>query len=120
MSKYSYRCIDDEGVEFYSKAAGIFVYPSTCLEAFGISVIEAMNEGLVCIASRIGGIPEIMSDDSQGILFEAGSVGALADAIVEAQRRCSADFYEDYREKIIERAAEFDIEKSVGELEVLI
>ena len=61
-----------------------------------------------------------MSDDSQGILFEAGSVGALADAIVEAQRRCSADFYEDYREKIIERAAEFDIEKSVGELEVLI
>ena len=106
--------------EVYYKAAGIFVYPSTCLEAFGISVIEAMNEGLVCVASRIGGIPEIMSDDSQGILFEAGSVGALADAIVEAQRRCSADFYKDYREKIIARAAEFDIEKSVGELEVLI
>ena len=106
--------------EPFYKAAGIFVYPSTCLEAFGISVIEAMNEGLICVASRIGGIPEIMSDESQGILFETGDVEALADAIIEAYERCGADKYADYRDEILARAARFDIETSVSELEVLI
>ena len=108
-----------EKASFY-EAAGIFIYPSTCLEAFGISVIEAMNEGLVCVASRIGGIPEIMSDESQGILFEPGNASELADAIMEAQRRCSKEAYGQYRDSILVRAAEFDIETSVSELEVLI
>lgn len=104
---------------FY-RTAGIFVYPSTCMEAFGISVIEAMNEGLVCVASRIGGIPEIMSDGAQGILFEPGNAQSLERAIVEAQKRCERGVYGQYRGKILARAAVFDIETSVSELELLI
>ena len=106
--------------EDYYKAAGIFVYPSTCLEAFGISVIEAMNEGLVCVASKIGGIPEIITEKKQGILFDAGDPEALADAIEEAQKRCREDAYSEYRDAILSRASDFGIEKSVYELEALI
>jgi glycosyltransferase involved in cell wall biosynthesis len=68
----------------------------------------------------VGGIPEIISDDRQGILFEAGNVNALADAILEAQTRCRADVYCEYRDAAIVRAKEFDIERSVSELEAII
>lgn len=106
--------------EDYYKNDGIFVCPSVCQEAFGISVIEAMSRGLICVASKVGGIPEIISDDRQGILFEAGNVNALADAILEAQTRCRADVYCEYRDAAIVRAKEFDIERSVSELEAII
>ncbi|WP_196805071.1 glycosyltransferase family 4 protein [Butyrivibrio sp. VCB2006] len=102
----------------YFDRDGIFVYPSVWQEAFGISIIEAMSQGLVCVASRVGGIPEIITEDNQGILFEKGDPELLADAIEKAQKRCSA--YEEYRDAIISRASEFSIEKSVAELEALV
>ena len=104
--------------QVYFDRDGIFVYPSVCKEAFGISVIEAMSQGLVCVASRVGGIPEIITEDNHGILFEAGDPELLADAIEKAQKRCSS--YEEYRDAIVSRASEFSIEKSVSELEALI
>ena len=115
----SFRGMVLEKEEYY-KTDGIFVCPSVCQEAFGISVIEAMSRGLICVASKVGGIPEIISDDRQGILFEAGNVNALADAILEAQTRCRADVYCEYRDAAIVRAKEFDIERSVSELEAII
>ncbi len=56
--------------EKYFKAADIFVYPSRCEEAFGISIVEAMAYGLLCIASKAGGIPEIIKDGQNGFLFK--------------------------------------------------
>lgn len=106
--------------EDYFKRNGIFVYPSVWQEAFGISIIEAMSKGLICVASKVGGIPEIITDEEQGVLFEAGNAEALADAIVSAQRRCEAENYADYRKAVLARAADFDIQKSVEQLEKLI
>jgi glycosyltransferase involved in cell wall biosynthesis len=104
---------------FFNKD-GIFVCPSICPEAFGISILEAMSNGLICVASRVGGIPEILEEDRQGILFEAGSPEALTEAIIDAQKRCVGDAYESYREAAISRAAAFDISRSVAGLESLI
>ncbi len=108
-----------EKQEFFDRD-GIFVYPSIWQEAFGISIIEAMSQGLVCVASRVGGIPEIITEDNQGILFDAGDPEALADAIEMAQKRCLEGAYSEYRDAILSRAADFGIEKSVSELEALI
>lgn len=52
----------------YLSDASIFVYPSTCEEVFGISIIEAMAYGLPCIANNVGGIPEIIKDEENGFL----------------------------------------------------
>lgn len=52
----------------YLSDASIFVYPSTCEEVFGISIIEAMAYGLPCIANNVGGIPEIIKDGENGFL----------------------------------------------------
>jgi glycosyltransferase involved in cell wall biosynthesis len=46
-----------------------------------MSVLEAMAAGCPVIASRIGGIPEIVEDGVTGILAPAGDVAAVADAM---------------------------------------
>lgn len=52
----------------YLLTADYFVYPSTCKEVFGISLVEAMSFSLPCIANRVGGIPEVVQDEVNGFL----------------------------------------------------
>ena len=44
-------------------------------------VLEAMSHGLPVIASRLGGIPELVKDGETGILFEPHNTADLADKI---------------------------------------
>lgn len=57
------------------------VVPSQWAEPFGIVVIEAMMAGKPVIGSRIGGIPEIITHEENGLLVEAGNVDVLRDAM---------------------------------------
>ena len=50
-------------------------------EPFGIVVAEALACGCAVIASRIGGIPEIVVDGESGILVEPDDQDALARAV---------------------------------------
>jgi glycosyltransferase involved in cell wall biosynthesis len=69
----------DERIEFFRRS-DIFVLP-TYAEAMPMSVIEAMAAGLPVISTRVGGIPELIEDGVDGILFAPGDVGALAEKI---------------------------------------
>ncbi|MBU1493043.1 MAG: glycosyltransferase [Actinobacteria bacterium] len=60
-------------------AADLFVLPSLT-EALPTVVAEAMAAGLPVVATRVGGIPE-MIDASTGILVPPDDVGALAQAV---------------------------------------
>jgi glycosyltransferase involved in cell wall biosynthesis len=44
-------------------------------------ILEAMSCGLPVIASRIGGLPELVIDGVNGLLFEPGNASELADRI---------------------------------------
>jgi glycosyltransferase involved in cell wall biosynthesis len=59
----------------------IAAVPSTGREAFGRVIVEAMNQGTPVIGSRIGGIPELLTDGVEGRLVEPNSVEELKDAI---------------------------------------
>lgn len=45
-------------------------------------ILEAMSQGLPTVASRIGGIPDVVSHGESGLLFTAGSATALYDTLV--------------------------------------
>lgn len=62
---------------FYRNAR-IVVVPSLCYEQFGLVAVEAMGHGLPVIASRIGGLPEVVDDGITGMLFEPGNPEDLA------------------------------------------
>ncbi|GAB4273803.1 MAG: hypothetical protein Kow0029_13690 [Candidatus Rifleibacteriota bacterium] len=50
-------------------------------EAFGIHVCEAMERGLPVVATRIGGLPEIVENNISGYLVEPDNYGMLADKL---------------------------------------
>jgi glycosyltransferase involved in cell wall biosynthesis len=57
--------------------ASAIVVPSECYENCPMSVLEAMAYGKPVVASRIGGIPELIIDGETGLLFEPGDAGEL-------------------------------------------
>jgi glycosyltransferase involved in cell wall biosynthesis len=50
-------------------------------EGLSIALLEAMATGLPCVATRVGGVPEIVVDEETGILVPAGDVAAVAGAL---------------------------------------
>ncbi|HZQ44077.1 MAG TPA: glycosyltransferase family 4 protein [Acidobacteriaceae bacterium] len=67
------------------KAADILIQCSQWQEAFGFTVAEAMSAGLPIIASRIGGLPELVADGDNGFLFDPPSAEQLAAHILRLQ-----------------------------------
>jgi glycosyltransferase involved in cell wall biosynthesis len=63
------------------RQAQFLVFPSVWYETFGLSLIEAFACSVPVIASRLGGIAEIVEDGKTGLLFEAGNGKNLAEKI---------------------------------------
>ncbi len=61
-------------------ACDIYVHPSR-LEGISVAIMEACAAHLPVVGSRVGGIPEIIHDDINGILFEPDNEIQLADAL---------------------------------------
>ena len=66
-------------------AAEVFVFPSL-YEAVGIALLEAMACALPVVASRTGGIPEVVEDGVSGILVAPGDADDLARALTALER----------------------------------
>jgi len=64
----------------------LLVVPSVCPEAFGLVSVEAMSVGRAVVASRVGGIPEIVMDGKTGLLVSPSDPKELAGALVSLLR----------------------------------
>jgi glycosyltransferase involved in cell wall biosynthesis len=62
------------------KASNLFVFPSRS-EGAGAALIEAMAAGLPCIATNIGGIPGIIENGKNGLLFTRENSTELVEKI---------------------------------------
>ena len=68
-------------VLFHIRRMDILVLPSIKDESFGRVIVEAMSQKTSVIGSNTGGIPEIIKDGYNGLLFKEGSSNELCDKI---------------------------------------
>lgn len=68
--------------ELYMAASDIFCLPSY-REGFGLTIIEAAACGLPAVASEIYGITDAVANNETGLLFAAGDVDALTEALIK-------------------------------------
>lgn len=66
-----------EALEARFAQAGVAVVPSR-FETFGLTALEAMARGLAVVATRAGGLPELVEHDRTGLLCEPGDAADLA------------------------------------------
>lgn len=64
------------------READIFILPSLA-EGMPLVVLEAMGTGLPIIASRVQGIDELVAENVNGALFDAGDVNGLANCLIK-------------------------------------
>lgn len=69
----------------FMAAADVFALPSV-REAFGLVLLEAAVAGIPVIATRVGGIPEIVIDGETGILVPPEDPSSLASALLDVLR----------------------------------
>lgn len=59
---------------------------SSVREGIPVAMLEAMATGIPVVATRVGGIPEVIRDGLNGLLVESGCPDILADAMVKIAR----------------------------------
>jgi glycosyltransferase involved in cell wall biosynthesis len=97
-------------------AADVTAVPSLWSEAFGRVIVESLACGTPAVASRIGGIPEILSGEFTRGLCPGGDAPALADRIVDVCNWRAADgsLSARCRDHV---AAHFNLSRTVAQVE---
>jgi glycosyltransferase involved in cell wall biosynthesis len=62
--------IPNDELAVYFKASDCYLFSTLCQEGFGMSLIEALHCGNYCIASALGGVPEVLQYGKLGKLLE--------------------------------------------------
>ena len=106
--------------------ADLMLMPSE-MESFGLAALEARACSVPTIGTRVGGVPELIEDGHNGLLFEVGDVEEMSAAAIDllrdeeqlqdmakAARKTAQDrfcssrvipIYEDYYDRVIARTA---------------
>lgn len=105
--------------------ADLMLMPSE-MESFGLAALEAMACSVPTVATRVGGVPELIDHDVNGLLFPVGDIEGMSDGAISllsdearlismatAARKTASDrfcssriipLYEQYYERVLERS----------------
>lgn len=103
--------IDAKKKDEYLRMCNIFVLP-TYFEGLPMSLLEGMAYGCACVASEVGGIPQVMTDRKDGLMISAKDVQELKNALRELlqNQKLQKELGANARKKVTEN---FEISKSV-------
>ncbi|MBI3804159.1 MAG: glycosyltransferase family 4 protein [Nitrospirae bacterium] len=84
-------------VDLLLQRAQVLVVPSQAFESFSLVIVEAMARRLPVVATRVGGIPEVMPDGMGGLL-------------------CDVNDVEGFGRNILKILSDLDLAKKLGEM----
>jgi glycosyltransferase involved in cell wall biosynthesis len=96
----------DEKLRDLFQSVEIFAMPSMH-EGLGLTLQEALYYGCACIASRIGGIPDLIQHEENGILVERANIEELASGLGRLMRDDA------FRQRLQARAHDSVLEKNM-------
>ena len=73
--------VEPDGVAKFLNSSTLVVVPSRWEEPFGLVALEAALMGRAVVATRVGGLPEVVVDQRTGILVEKDNCKTLAEAV---------------------------------------
>ena len=73
---------NDKIYDYFANASIMLSAPK--IDNMPVSILEAMNAGLLVISSRVGGVPYMIDDGKTGLLFESENSNDLADKMLWA------------------------------------
>jgi len=83
-SEYHYHGVLDRDAKIrFLRSLDVFSMPATYAEPKGLSVIEALANGVPVVQPRWGAFPELIEKTGGGVLFEPNDVESLAKSILE-------------------------------------
>jgi glycosyltransferase involved in cell wall biosynthesis len=101
----------------FLSALSLYVHPAR-MEGFGIAIVEAMAAGKAVVATRVGGIPEVVDHGRTGLLVAPDHPGELSAAILSLLR--DERRRNDMGEQAVQVARErFDLKSSIAAIERL-
>jgi glycosyltransferase involved in cell wall biosynthesis len=74
--------VEGRAKEIEFSRATVFCLPSYH-EGMPMSILEAMSAGLPVVSTRVGGIPEVITDGKEGLLVQSGDIDGLSDKLRE-------------------------------------
>ena len=98
------------------RGGDLFLLPSET-ESFGLAALEAMACGVPVIASRVGGIPEVVTEGAAGFLAGVGDVETMTERAIEVLR--DAARLDEMRRGAVARARDFSADRVVPRYERL-
>lgn len=81
------QVLNDKIYDYFAKASIMLSAPK--IDNMPVSILEAMNAGLLVISSRVGGVPYMIEDGKTGLLFESENSNDLADKMLWALEHSS-------------------------------
>ncbi|MBI5675434.1 MAG: glycosyltransferase [Nitrospirae bacterium] len=105
---------ENSSIEDVFSATDVMILPSIWPDNHPVSIYEAMASSTPVIASRMGGIPELVEDGKTGCLFEAGNAKELAQKMSEFISDKSR--IKEFGENGFKKISSFALKKQVNEI----
>ncbi|MCS7076695.1 MAG: N-acetyl-alpha-D-glucosaminyl L-malate synthase BshA [Bacteroidia bacterium] len=105
-----------DAIEDILSISDLFLLPSS-IESFGLAALEAMACGVPVVATRVGGLPELVKHGKTGYLIQEHDIQDLANKSLEIL--CNPSLHESFSQMAYQNALRFEKDRIVSEYEKL-